>query len=503
VTEAKKPDAPAGAMAISANDPFSNPYGGLLSPRDAVLLSRGGGRGAQAYRVYEEIERDPRAFAVLQKRRQAVVARDWRVEPGGEGRAAKKAVALVEAALSRVDFDGLCLSLSDALMKGFAAVEVIWEATTEGVFPAEFRPIEQRRIVFDEEWKPRLLTKAQPVYGEELPDRKIIVHRFGSSVDPYGRGLGHQLFWACFFKRQSQAFWVSFAERFGQPIPVGKTPAGTPEAQRQALLNTLAGLARDSAVVVDDNQSVTFLEKALSGTPTYEGLVRYCDEEITIATLGETLTTSVGDVGSLAASKTHDGVRMELVDADCDNQSATINGTLTRWIVDFNMPGAPYPTVWRPRPARQEDIDAAERRRAEARAAQAAAAVALKAAGYAPEDAGADLTDQIAGSWRTSTPIKAAAAPAFAAPPASDAPQDEDDKMTAALDAAAALFWDRTIDGLRAMIEAAPSLEAAADGMTAFAASLDPGELAELLESGLLAAALGGAYEVDKPEGGA
>jgi phage gp29-like protein len=496
-----KPTAPVGAVAISANDPFSNPYGGLLSPRDAVLLSRGGGRGANAHRVYEEIERDPRAFAVLQKRRQAVVARDWRVEPGGEGRTAKKAAALVTAALTRVDFDGLCLSLSDALLKGYAAVEVIWASSAEGVFPAEFRPIEQRRIVFDEEWKPRLLTKAQPVYGEELPDRKIIVHRFGSSVDPYGRGLGHQLFWPCFFKRQSQAFWISFAERFGQPIPVGKTPVGTPESQRQALLNTLAGLARESAVVVDDNQSVTFLEKALSGTPAYEGLVRYCDEEITIATLGETLTTSINGGGSRAAAETHNDVRAELVDADCDHQSATLNNTLIRWIVDLNMPGALCPTVWRPRPARQEDVDAAEKRRAEARAAQAAAVVALKSAGYAPEDEGADLTDQIAGPWRASTPVKAGPAPAFAAPPAPAAPRDEDDKMAAALDAAAAPFWNRTIGGLRAMIEAAPSLEAAADDMTAFAASLDPGDLADLLESGLLAAALGGAYEVDKPEG--
>lgn len=39
--------------------------------------------------------------------------------------------------------------------------------------------------------------------GIDLPDRKFIVHRHGVvGNNPYGLGLGYQLFWAVLFKRE-------------------------------------------------------------------------------------------------------------------------------------------------------------------------------------------------------------------------------------------------------------------------------------------------------------
>lgn len=487
---------PAGAMALWSNDPYANPYAGPLTPRDAVLLSRGGGRGAQGWRIYDEIERDPRAAAVLRKRRQAVLRREWVVDPADDSRAARKAAALVTGVLRNIDFDGACDALLGALLKGFAAGEVIWTTTPEGVFPIEIRPIEQRRIVFAPDWRPRLLTKAAPLDGEELPERKIIIHRVGDPHDPYGRGLGHQLFWPCYFKRRGLAAWLEFIDRYGAPLPVGKTPPGTPEAERNRLLEVLINLSRDGAAVIDDNQEVDFKQIAAAAGITNEDFIRYQDEEITIATLGETLTTSVGERGgSRAASETHNDVREDLCDADADAQSGTLNASLIRWIVDLNMPGAPYPALWRPQAERQEDLDAAEKRRADLRAAQAAAVTALKTAGYQPADGGADIAQQIAGAWVAAAPANPAAAAAAAFAKAA-AIEDNDDRMAAALDTATAAYWDATIDGLRAAIAAAPDLRGASAGLTQFAAGLRADELTALIENGLLAAALGGAYEI-------
>jgi phage gp29-like protein len=71
------------------------------------------------------------------------------------------------------------------------------------------------------------------------------------------------------------------------------------------------------------------------------------DEAISKAVLGETLTTQMGETGSYAASQTHNGVRMELVRADADLLSATLNETLMTWLTEFHFPGANPPRIWR------------------------------------------------------------------------------------------------------------------------------------------------------------
>jgi len=65
--------------------------------------------------------------------------------------------------------------------------------------------------------------------------------------------------------------------------------------------------------------------------------------------LGETLSTNQQGQGARAASETHSEESSGLADADADLLSATI-ADLSRWITEFNVPGAQPPEVWRPRP---------------------------------------------------------------------------------------------------------------------------------------------------------
>jgi len=72
------------------------------------------------------------------------------------------------------------------------------------------------------------------------------------------------------------------------------------------------------------------------------------DEEISKALLGETLTTNMSsDTGSYAASQTHNGIRLELIRADADMLSQTLNETLMTWLTEFHFPGANPPRLWR------------------------------------------------------------------------------------------------------------------------------------------------------------
>ena len=333
-------------IATAAGDPFNLIYNGLLRPDDDTLASRGGGKGL---RIYDEIERDCHAWSVLQKRKLAVIARPLLIEAASDSRADRKARDLVEAQLKAINFDHVYLDLLDALLKGYAVAEIIWCIRDGQIAIDQVMPRDQRRFVFDAERQLRLLSRGNLFSGVPVPERKFLVHRFGAKDgNPYGKGLGTRLFWPVWFKRQGIQFWLTFADKFGSPTAIGTYPAGTTSQDQTKLLAALAALAQDTGVAIPAGMEIKLLEAARSGTVnTYESLCRYMDEEISKAVLGETLSTSMGKSGgSFAASKTHNEVRLELVQADADLLADSLSG-LAQWIVDFNLPGAKPPAIRR------------------------------------------------------------------------------------------------------------------------------------------------------------
>lgn len=333
-------------IATVARDITFPAFSGVLRQQDDTLITRGGGLGLK---LYDEIERDCHAYAVLQKRKMAVVARPWQVNPASDSRLDKKAADLVRAQIEAMDFDHVCLNLLDALLKGFAVGEIMWTVDGSEIVASEVRPRDQRRFLFDDQYRLRLKTLGNLLPGMELPDRKFIVHSFGAKDgSPYGIGLGTRLFWPAFFKRQGITFWLTFADKFGSPTAVGKYPNGTNQDDRKTLLNALAAISQDAGVAIPDGMVIDLLEATRSGsTDTYEKLVRYMDEAITITVLGDTPSTK-GSGGQLAsAALVREEVRLELVKADADLLSGTINKTLARWITELNLPGATPPKIWR------------------------------------------------------------------------------------------------------------------------------------------------------------
>lgn len=338
-------------VATIDKNPFAVIYNGLLRPNDATLATRG---GAVGLKIYDEIERDCHAFSVLQKRKLALVARPVVVDPASTALRDRKAAQFVEAQLQSFAFDNLCLGLLDAILKGYAVSEIVWkkvEGRAEGGIGIAYAlPREQRCFGFTPQREPRLLTRSNPWPGEAVPPRKFIVHRYGAKDgNPYGLGLGTRLFWPVWFKRQGIQFWLTFADKFGSPTAVGKYPTGATTQDRNTLLQALGALSQDSGVIIPEGMAIEFLEAARSGTVnTYESLCRYMDEEISKAVLGETLSTTMGGgSSSRAASQTHNSVRLELVQADADLLSDTLNASLIRWLVELNLPGAKPPRVRR------------------------------------------------------------------------------------------------------------------------------------------------------------
>lgn len=388
VTEQGRKNIPAAGTALIANarNDITIPYySGVLQHADDTLIQRGGGKGLK---IYDEIERDTHAWAVLQKRKKTLLAREWEMVPASEKPLDVQASDFCRDVLKALPFDRICEDLLDATLKGFSVCETVWKRDLDRIVPADVVAHDQRRFVFDENWRPRLLTFTSMRDGEELPDRKFIVHRHGvKGNNPYGLGLGTRLFWPVLFKREGIAFWLHFLDKYAGPTVIGKTPYGVLSDDQAKLLNTLRGIRTSSAVTVPVGTEVDFLEASRSGSVTYQDFLSYWDKAISICVNGETLTTDIGSSGSRAASETHADMLQMLVDSDADLLSDTLRETLLTWLVDYNFPGAGVPSIWRTRPSNEKEK--AEVRKVKAEAATAennAIGIILVTAGQIDDD---------------------------------------------------------------------------------------------------------------------
>jgi phage gp29-like protein len=344
-------------IATVASDPYVPNFQGVLQPTDEVLSSRG---GASAIRIYDEIRRDPHAFAILQKMKLEVIQRNWSVNPASESRLDKKAAAEVERQFKAFKFDLLTRGLLGAVLKGFAVAEVIW-ANVDGVWTATAVKVrKQRRFRFTVEGELRLLTRSNTMDGEAVPERKFIVHRHSiddDDDDPYGVGIGSVLFWPAWFKRQVLAHWLRGTEKAATPTTVGTYSGGFDKTREDQLLAAMRRMANDTGIAVPETVELELLEaKNGGGGDFYEKLARYLDELMSEAVLGETLTTNSGERGARSLGEIHNEIRIAIAKAASDLISDTLKGTLIRWIVELNYPGAGIPEVYRDF-SESEDLD--------------------------------------------------------------------------------------------------------------------------------------------------
>lgn len=324
-----------------------------LENPDPTILAKGGGSGIK---LYDEVDRDPHAGSVLQTRYLAVISREWEIIPSEDaptkGRQetvsqAQRMADFVKGVLEDVNFDQSRQELMQAILYGYYGAEIIWEPRNGGIVPVRIIGKHPKRFVFDMDRIPYLLTPQNMIEGEPLPERKFIIFSYGSSDNPYGKGLGQKIWWPVWFKKNGIKFWLVFLEKFGMPTAVGKYPPGTDPSQQAALLDAIDAIQNETGIKIPDTMTLELLEATRAGNVTYESLCDYMDRQISKAVLGQTLTTEVKGEGSYAASQTHNDVRMDILKADADLLCECLNNTLIRWIVDLNFPDVTdYPKLW-------------------------------------------------------------------------------------------------------------------------------------------------------------
>ena len=203
-------------------------------------------------------------------------------------------------------------------------------------------------IDFDPETGTRPMLRDTGGYTE-LPPWKFITHAApAKSGLPIRGGLARVAAWAWMFGLYTLQDWMRFAEIYGQPIRLGKFHAAASEKDKRILYHAVSQLGTDAAAILPEGMTIEF-PSAADGTARseiYSDLLAYLDSKISIAVLGQTLTTQEGSSGSYALGQVHNLVRQDIEHADGRQLAATLRRDLVVPIVALNHgPRKAYPKV--------------------------------------------------------------------------------------------------------------------------------------------------------------
>lgn len=472
----------------------------LLPPTDSILNRAGG------YAGYDELLRDEQVAACFGQRRLAVVRRAWQVEPGGDKRLDKQAAVLVEETLGRIGWDQVCDQMLYARFFGYAVAEIMWAVLGGRVEISGIRVRDRRRFGFAPDRSLRLLTSTKPD-GEVLPDQKFWVLSMGASHydEPYGRGIAHQIYWPVWFKRQGARFWAVFMEKFAAPTVVGTFPAGTSEADADKLMSAIEAVHTDSGVRIPEGMKLELLEASRGGQGTYSEWMAYWDGAIAKALLGQTMTSEDGS--SMSQAKVHMDVRQDIVTADADLLHASASDSWVRWLIDYNLPGAAYPKIWRDMEDAEDLKERADRDKVLHEMGwqlKPKAVAEMYGDEYEPVAAAEALPDPAEPGPTVATPTK----PEQAAPgPVEAAEREPEPEPTVADLVAERLEQDGAdplatwLTRLRDMVDQADSLPALRDRLLEAYADLPDDELAKVMQAGFAVAELAGRFDASQESG--
>ncbi len=295
---------------------------------------------------YRDILRDERCQAALDQRLDAVTSRLWTVEPGGESSADEAAAEGLKEMLEAIDFDPVCRQLLHSVWFGYAVAEVLWARDGSRVVIDAIKVRAPERFCWDVDMNLMLRTRSKP-RGEPVPPAKFIeITRPSDHGDiPHGPGLARWCYWPTWLKRNGLKAWAVYLEKFGSPTPLGKYPPGATKIERQRFVEILSGMATGRGVAIPENQQIELLEKAQRSGGDFKEFVTYLDNAITTTLLGQSSTTDQGPWKGTA--EIQKDVRDEVVAADAGMLDGALNRTLSRWLTEWNFPGAETPVILR------------------------------------------------------------------------------------------------------------------------------------------------------------
>lgn len=307
-----------------------------------ILRDADAGAISEQHALFADMEeRCDHLAAEMGKRKRGLLTLEWDILPAvkddARARDAARQVRAMVDALPSVD--DIILDMADAIGHGFAALEIAWDYSDGWHVPKAltFRP----QSWFVCPWRDRnvLHLRDGSAEGAELWPCGWIVHTHKSRSGWLPRaGLFRVLAWTYLIRAYAASSEVQYVQIHGLPLRLGKYPPGSTEADKTALLNALRCLGQDAAGIIPVGMEVLFESPSATTRDIPGELVSRCEQGMSKAILGGTLTSQAdGKTSTNALGRVHEEVRRDILTSDARQIAATLTAQLIQPLALLNL----------------------------------------------------------------------------------------------------------------------------------------------------------------------
>ena len=135
--------------------------------------------------------------------------------------------------------------------------------------------------------------------------------------------------------------WARYSERHGMPMILALTPAAASPGEISQFRSAMSNIGQETVVQLPQGVEPQYgymlklLEATDQGWQGFHQLIEQCNTEITLAIMGQNLTTEVKE-GSFAAARVHADVRQTLLEADARALERTVREQIAQPFATLN-----------------------------------------------------------------------------------------------------------------------------------------------------------------------
>lgn len=328
-----------------------------LDPERVVNLFKqaddGDPRELQA--IAGELERrDAHMGGQLRTRRKAVSRLTWSAQTPADtakdgGLADEVVTAVTRDIVNAPWFSPLTFDLLDANLKGYSVAELRWETLQDVWRPKAAVWVDQRLTMIDKadgltlRWR----DPADENKAIDIAPYTAVIHAAGDVSGPlWSRGLMRVLAILYSIKRLGVRAWAAFVELYGVPRLVAQTPSSWTDKQRADFMYYLDAWGHAGHLVVPSGATVTpqTMGSQSASDAAHSGLARWCDDQASVAIIGQTMTSSDGS--SRAQAEVHERTGEQILEGDAWQVALTMHRDVVQPYVFLNFgPDAPVPVL--------------------------------------------------------------------------------------------------------------------------------------------------------------
>lgn len=224
---------------------------------------------------------------------------------------------------------------------GFCLCELVWRTSAKGWIPKlhVVHPYHVRWSDADERWEVQTREGTAVV---DLSDPRWVL--FSRCEDrPWLTGVVRALGMENTIREHAVRDWARRSEVYGLPVVLAKVPAKATETSKETFSEGISDMGSEGVLTLpqgatpDASFDAELMEPHDSKGELFDSLIRRIDTDVTLAILGQNLTSEVSG-GSLAAAKVHDRVRLDYLESDAMLIGDVGQRQITTRVVLYNDP---------------------------------------------------------------------------------------------------------------------------------------------------------------------